>query len=97
MALNGAYRQTIQPPMKKNVVLDKFGYRPDEAAFALGSEKLFQECVQAAWLKPIIKRHKLTLYAQRDIARCWARILAGELPPQTEALTRYEIRKAGAR
>ena len=70
--------------MKKNVSIDKFGYRPDEAAFALGSEKLLQECVQADWLKPIIKRHKLTLYAHRDIARCWARILSGEMPFQTE-------------
>jgi hypothetical protein len=66
--------------MLKNTLLNKFGYRPDEAAFALGSEKLLQECVAADWLKPIVKRHKLTLYAISDITRCWARILGGELP-----------------
>jgi hypothetical protein len=66
--------------MTKNVSVNKFGYRPDEAAFALGSEKLLRECVEAGWLKPIIKRHKLTLYAVTDITRCWARILGGELP-----------------
>ena len=64
----------------KNVSLNKLGYRPAEASFALGSEKLLQECVQAGWLRPIIKRHKLTLYAHSDITRCWARILGGELP-----------------
>jgi hypothetical protein len=66
--------------MTKNLRIDKFGYRPGEAAFALGSEKLLQECVKAEWLRPILKRHKLTLYAQSDIARCWARILSGETP-----------------
>jgi len=68
------------PLMMKHISLNKFGYRPDEAAYALGSEKLLQECVEAGWLKPIIKRHKLTLYALSDITRCWARILGGELP-----------------
>jgi hypothetical protein len=66
--------------MSKNLTINKLGYRPDEAAFVLGSEKLLQECVAAGWLKPIIKRHKLTLYALSDITRCWARILGGELP-----------------
>ena len=66
--------------MTKNISLTKLGYRPEEAAHALGSEKLLQECVEAGWLKPIIKRHKLTLYALSDITRCWARILGGELP-----------------
>jgi hypothetical protein len=66
--------------MKQNVTLNKFGYRPNEAAFALGSEKLLQECVEAGWLKPVLKRHKLTLYAINDITRCWMRILGGEVP-----------------
>lgn len=66
--------------MTKNVSINKMGYRPSEAAFALGSEKLLQECVDAGWLKPIVKRHKLTLYAISDIMRCWARMLGGELP-----------------
>jgi hypothetical protein len=64
----------------KQFTIEKFGYRPDEAAFALGSSLLLQECVEAKWLRPIVKRHKLTLYAQSDIARCWARILGGEVP-----------------
>jgi hypothetical protein len=58
----------------------KYGYRPPEAANALGSEKLLAECVEAGWLKPTIKRHKLTLYDRGAIASCWARILAGEMP-----------------
>jgi len=66
--------------MTKNISINKLGYRPHEAAFALGSEKLLQECVAAGWLKPVLKRHKLTLYAITDITRCWMRILGGELP-----------------
>src|SRR5262245_47906257 len=58
----------------------KYGYRPPEAADALGSEKLLAECVAAGWLKPVVKRHKLTLYDRAAIAICWTRILAGEMP-----------------
>ena len=67
--------------MKQNFNhLPKFGLRPDEAAFALGSSKILEECVEGGWLKPIIQRHKLTLFDAGDVARCWARILAGEVP-----------------
>ena len=58
----------------------KLGYRPDEAAAVLGSVQLLSEIVQAGWLKPVIQRHKLTLYDGLDIERCWTRICAGELP-----------------
>jgi hypothetical protein len=60
----------------------KYGLRPKEAAFALGSEKLLQECVVAGWLKPVIQRHKLTLYDRGQIASCWARILDGQTPSE---------------
>jgi hypothetical protein len=63
----------------------KYGFRPPEAAYALGSEKLLAECVAAKWIKPTVKRHKLTLYDRADIATCWSRILAGELPTGEEA------------
>lgn len=62
----------------------KYGFRPKEAAFALGSEKLLEECVEAGWLKPIIQRHKLTLYDRGHIASCWARILGGETPTEED-------------
>ncbi len=58
----------------------KFGLRPDEAAYALGSEKLLQECIVANWIKPVIQRHKLTLFDHGDVAKCWTRILSGERP-----------------
>ena len=45
----------------------KYGFRPPEAAEALGSEKLLAECVTAGWIKPILKRHKLTLYDRAGI------------------------------
>jgi hypothetical protein len=60
----------------------KYGYRPPEAAYALGSEQLLVECIEAGWIKPVVARHKLTLYDRADIARCWARLLNGEVPPR---------------
>jgi hypothetical protein len=59
----------------------KLGYRPDEAAQVVGSEQLLNEMVAAQWLKPKIQRHKMTLYDYSDIAKCWARICKGEIPP----------------
>ena len=57
--------------------------RPHEAAFALGSEKLFMEVVAAGWILPVVQRHKLTLYDAGDVAKVWARILRGENPSDT--------------
>jgi hypothetical protein len=58
----------------------KFGLRPGEAAFALGSPKILEECIAAGWLKPVIQRHKLTIFDAGDVARCWARLVGGEEP-----------------
>ena len=60
--------------------LPKYGMRPPEAAYAIGSEKLFGECVDAGWIVPVVQRHKLTLFDAGDVAKVWARILAGETP-----------------
>lgn len=59
----------------------KLGYRPDEAAAVVGSAQLLAECEAAGWIKPRVRRHKLTLYDYSDIAKCWARICKGEMPP----------------
>ena len=73
--------------MKRNSTnLPKFGLRPDEVIFAFGSQKVFQECVDAAWLTPVVRRHKLTLFDHVDVARCWARIRSGERPPACDAM-----------
>ena len=69
--------------MKLLNTLPKYGLRPDEAAFALGSQKLLQECVEAGWIVPVIQRHKLTLYDNGHVAKCWVRLLAGETPKST--------------
>lgn len=61
-------------------IMTKYGFRPPEAAYAFGSQKLLEEFVAAGWLKPVIQRHKLTLYDRGDIAACWARIVNGEIP-----------------
>jgi hypothetical protein len=66
--------------MRVNDILPKFAFRPNEAAHAMGSEQLFRECVRAGWLKPVVQRHKLTLFDRRHVEACWMRILSGEIP-----------------
>jgi endonuclease YncB( thermonuclease family) len=58
----------------------KYGLRPGEFAAAVGSVKLANEMVNAGWIKPVVKRHKLVLFDAGEVARCWARILNGEAP-----------------
>jgi hypothetical protein len=59
----------------------KLGYRPRDAIAAIGSKSLYERCVRAGWLVPVVKQHKLVLYKQEDVVRSWARIAKGELPP----------------
>ncbi len=70
----------LKIPAGRVPLASKFGYRPDEAAALIGSPQLLVEIVQAGWLKPVMQRHKLTLYDGADIERCWTRICAGEQP-----------------
>lgn len=58
----------------------KLGYRPEEAAGVLGSAQLLTECVEAGWIAPRVRRHKMTIYDYADLARCWKRICDGEQP-----------------
>jgi len=71
-------RLTSQIPLK-------YGFRPPEAADLFGSQQLLAECVAAGWIKPVVQRHKLTLYDRGHLAACWARILAGEVPTEMGA------------
>ena len=34
----------------------------------------------AGWIAPVVRRHKITLFDAGDVAKCWARILNGEVP-----------------
>jgi hypothetical protein len=60
--------------------LKKLGLRPDDVDFIFGSRILREEMVAAGWLKPVVRRHKLTLFDAGEVNRAWSRILSGELP-----------------
>jgi hypothetical protein len=61
----------------------KLGYRPKEAAEALGAQSILDRMVAAGWLKPVLPAsNRLTLYDGGDIAAAWGRLTGGEeLPP----------------
>ena len=62
--------------------MTQLGVRPEEVAVVLGSVQLFRAIVSKGWLRPVIQRHKLTLFDSGDVAKCWVRILNGEDPFQ---------------
>jgi len=66
--------------MKTDLSSLKLGLRPDEAAFVIGSEQLFREMVEAGWIKPVVRRHKITLCDRAQLAHAWVRVLSGEVP-----------------
>lgn len=58
-------------------------YRRQDAIVMLGgSRRLFDEMVAAAWLRPALQRHRVTLYSAGDIAKCAARLINGDEPPR---------------
>ena len=71
---------TFSPRPMRSRLIQKLGLRPDDVDDVLGSRKLREEMVDAGWLRPVVQRHKLTLYDSGEVTRAWARILAGEVP-----------------
>lgn len=62
----------------------KYGVRRKEAIDRIGSRLLFDQMVAAGWIAPVVKKHRLSLFDAADIAKCWARIRNGEVPPAIE-------------
>jgi hypothetical protein len=64
--------------------------RHSEAAELLTSRAVLLACEEAGWLKPCVKRKKMTVYNRADILAAAQRILSGEYPrdyAQSESLT----------
>ena len=74
----------------------KFGFRRDEAGFALGSVQLLDDMERAMWIEPVIHRHKMKIYDRGDLLRAWSRILAGEMPPMRDRRAKKQISKTTA-
>lgn len=50
-----------------------------------GSESLVKDCVRAKWLKPLVRRGRLTLFDHEEVLAVWNRIKCGELPPHVNS------------
>lgn len=58
----------------------KLGLSASEAADAIGSRVLLRQMEKAGWVKPVLRRHKLTLFDCDAICGAWERIKKGEVP-----------------
>jgi hypothetical protein len=54
--------------------------RHTEAAELLTSKAVLSACERAGWLKPCIRRKKLTVYSRAEVLAAAHRILTGEYP-----------------
>ncbi len=61
--------------------------RPDEASRYVGGSGILKRFEEAQWLRPVVRRKRLTLYKRTDLDGCCLRLEEGEFP---EAVTRSE-------
>jgi hypothetical protein len=61
---------------------------PRDCAALFRVPEIFQRCVAAGWLEPCVSQHVTQLYDRRDVDKCIARILNGELPPSRKNISR---------
>ncbi len=61
--------------------------RDFEAIRYVKSPVVFFAFVQAGWLKPVVKRHKLTLFDYQDLNDCVDRMKQEGLPDQSSIST----------
>jgi len=59
--------------------------RHREAAEILTSRAVLLACQKAGWLKPCVRRKKLTVYNRADVMAAAHRILSGEYPSESPA------------
>jgi len=57
--------------------------RHGEAAKLLTSRAVLLACQKAGWLKPCVRRKKLTVYNRADVMAAAQRILSGEYPSES--------------
>ena len=58
--------------------------RPEAAAKMVGSVEFLRELEAAGWIKPVIRRSRLTLYSVRHLQNCAYRLEAGEIPSSSK-------------
>ena len=75
---------------KFSVLIEPRLLRPDDAAHYVGGEGMLKCFVDAAWLKPLVQKKRLTLYRRVDLDACCSRLDAGEFPEVEKAKTRSE-------
>jgi hypothetical protein len=54
--------------------------RRDQAALRVGAAQLFTLMEKFKWIKPVVHKHRMTLFDSRDVERCIERIANGEYP-----------------
>ncbi|MCB1232238.1 MAG: hypothetical protein KDN19_18450 [Verrucomicrobiae bacterium] len=64
--------------------LPRLGIRRRDVIATFGSRSLYEDCVRAGWLRPLVRRGRLTLFDASDVEKVWMRIKKGEVPPHGE-------------
>lgn len=62
--------------------MDPIAVRRNQLPELIGSEQIAREIIDAGWLKPIVERHKLSLYLVADVTKAVLR-LRNETPQPT--------------
>ena len=64
--------------------------RPPDAAAYVGGTGILKRFVLAKWLRPVVRRKRLTLYRRADLDSCCSRLDSGEFPEVEKVSARSE-------
>jgi hypothetical protein len=54
--------------------------RRDQATLRVGAAQLFILMERHKWIKPVLRKHRMTLFDSYDVDRCIERVANGEYP-----------------
>lgn len=74
--------------------MNPLGIRRDQLGAHIGSEQIVRDMIAAGWLKPIVSRSNVSIYAAAHVAQAFSRLMAGELPPSQNAKYKAAHKKA---
>lgn len=69
----------MRKPKKEPLITPRL-VRPLDAQYFLGGAIVLAHCESEGWIKPVVRRHGITLYSVTDLHICADRIERGEYP-----------------
>lgn len=68
-----------------NVVFQARLLRADDAGRYIGCAGLLAHCEKAGWIKPVVRRKRMTIFSRSKLDECCDRLERGEFPDSPQS------------